>query len=148
MSSFMSSMQWSFSLKVYRIVLAAFSFFLCQFWTCTYNYYYYYYKNVSSFSSDRQNLSPRLNLTSPFSYKGKNINVTSGETTFQWSTERFCSLLIEASVYKSVTITEEEEIRTVFERFGGTSQIVLVDENFLFFWGGGGAARRLEGVSR
>ena len=35
-----------------------------------------------------------------------------------------------------MTITEEE-IRTVFERFGGTSQIVLVDENF-FLWGGGG----------
>ena len=34
-----------------------------------------------------------------------------------------------------MTITEEE-IRTVFERFGGTSQIVLVDENF--FCGGGG----------
>ena len=61
-------------------------------------YYYYYYKDASSFSSDRQNLSPRLNLTSPFSYKGKNINVTSGETTFQQSTERFCSLLIEASM--------------------------------------------------
>lgn len=37
-----------------------------------------------------------------------------------------------------MTITEEE-IRTVFERFGGTSQIVLVDENF-FLWGGGGVA--------
>lgn len=37
---------------------------------------------------------------------------------------------------KTVTITEED-IRTVFERFGGTSQIVLVDENF-FLWGGGG----------
>lgn len=36
---------------------------------------------------------------------------------------------------KTVTITEED-IRTVFERFGGTSQIVLVDENF-FLWGGG-----------
>ena len=39
---------------------------------------------------------------------------------------------------KTVTITEEE-IRTVFERFGGTSQIVLVDENF--FCGGGGGWR-------
>ena len=41
---------------------------------------------------------------------------------------------------KTVTITEEE-IRTVFQRFGGTSQIVLVDENF-FFGGGGGALTR------
>ena len=31
----------------------------------------------------------------------------------------------------------EEEIRTVFERFGGTSQIVLVDEKF--FVGGAGS---------
>ena len=121
MSSFMSSMQWSFSLKMYGIALATFScLFLHSFCTCTYYYYYYhyyyyyyyfffyyhyyyyyyyyYYKDASSFSSDRQNLSPRLNLTSPFSYKGKNINVTSGETTFQQSTERFCSLLIEASM--------------------------------------------------
>ena len=47
-----------------------------------------------------------------------------------------------------VTITEEE-MRTVFERFGGTSQIVLVDENF-FLWGGGGGGGewRVEGVSR
>ena len=37
---------------------------------------------------------------------------------------------------KTVTITEEE-IRAVFQRFGGTSQIALVDENF-FLWGGGG----------
>ena len=35
-----------------------------------------------------------------------------------------------------MTITEEE-IRAVFERFGGTSQIVLVDENFFFVGGGG-----------
>ena len=38
-----------------------------------------------------------------------------------------------------MTITEEE-IRTVFERFGGTSQIVLVDENFFFLWWGGMAS--------
>ena len=37
----------------------------------------------------------------------------------------------------TVTITEEE-IRTVFERFGGTSEIVLLDENFFFVVGGGG----------
>lgn len=36
-----------------------------------------------------------------------------------------------------MTITEEE-IRTVFERFGGTSEIVLLDENFFLWWGGGG----------
>ena len=48
-------------------------------------------------------------------------------------------------MYKSVTITEEEEIRTVFERFGGTSQIVLVDENFLFFLGGGGGGAAIGG---
>lgn len=36
-----------------------------------------------------------------------------------------------------MTITEEE-IRTVFERFGGTSEIVLLDENFFFVVGGGG----------
>ena len=47
---------------------------------------------------------------------------------------------------KTVTITEED-IRTVFERFGGTSQIVLVDENF-FLWGGGGGEGGVEGVSR
>ena len=49
---------------------------------------------------------------------------------------------------KTVTITEEE-IRAVFQRFGGTSQIVLVDENF-FLWGGGGGGGewRVEGVSR
>ena len=35
-----------------------------------------------------------------------------------------------------MTITEEE-IRTVFERFGGTSQIVLVDENLSLVGGGG-----------
>ena len=46
----------------------------------------------------------------------------------------------------TVTITEEE-IRTVFERFGGTSHIVLVDENF-FFVGGGDGEWRVEGVSR
>lgn len=45
----------------------------------------------------------------------------------------------------TVTITEEE-IRTVFERFGGTSQIVLVDENF-FLVGGGSGEWRVEGVS-
>ena len=42
-----------------------------------------------------------------------------------------------------MTITEEE-IRTVFERFGGTSQIVLVDENF-FCGGGGVGGWRVEG---
>ena len=46
-----------------------------------------------------------------------------------------------------MTITEEE-IRTVFERFGGTSQIVLVDENFFLWGGGGGDEWRVEGVSR
>ena len=40
-----------------------------------------------------------------------------------------------------MTITEEE-IRTVFERFGGTSQIVLVDEDFFFVGGGGVASGR------
>lgn len=45
-----------------------------------------------------------------------------------------------------MTITEEE-IRAVFERFGGTSQIVLVDENF-FCGGRGGDEWRVEGVSR
>ena len=38
---------------------------------------------------------------------------------------------------KTVTITEEE-IRAVFQRFGGTSQIALVDEIFFFVGGGGG----------
>ena len=46
-----------------------------------------------------------------------------------------------------MTITEEE-IRTVFQRFGGTSQIALVDENFFCGGGGGGGEWRVEGVSR
>lgn len=46
-------------------------------------------------------------------------------------------------VCTNTVTTTEEEIGTGFERFGGTSPIVLVDEN-IFFSGGGG----VEGMSR